>query len=134
MAFKGTFEDRLLIRERINTYSDAAFQCDKELWLANWIEDCTWHALGREFRGKSELRAQWSKIWESMERMAFFTEVGAIDVEGDRAKARCYCREILFFKDGSIRKIVGQYDDKLVRENGEWLFAERSYTVLMTEG
>jgi ketosteroid isomerase-like protein len=134
MAFKGPLEDRLLIRERINTYSDAAFQRDRELWLANWIEDCTWHTLGQDFRGKSELRAQWSKIWETMERLTFFTEVGAIDAQGDRATARCYCREILLFKDGSVRKLVGQYDDELVRENGVWLFARRTYTVLMAEG
>jgi ketosteroid isomerase-like protein len=134
VAFKGPLDDRLVIRERMGAYSDAVFQRDRELWLANWIEDCTWHTLGREFRGKPELRDQWAKIWESLEKMAFFIEVGAIEVLGEKADARCYCREILFLKDGRVRKVVGQYDDMLVRENGVWLFAKRSYTLLMSEG
>ncbi len=133
MAFEGPFEDRLLIRERMGAYSDAVFQRDKELWLANWIEDCVWLTLGQEFRGKPQLRAQWTKIWESMEKMAFFTEIGAIEVRGETANARCYCREILFLKDGRVRKVVGQYDDAMIRDNGVWLFARRSYKLLMAE-
>jgi ketosteroid isomerase-like protein len=127
-------EDRALIRERMGAYSDAVFQRDSELWLANWIEDCAWHTLSQEFRGKVELRDQWAKIWESLEKMTFFTEVGGIEVLGEKARARSYCREILFLKDGSVRKVVGQYDDVLVRENGVWLFATRRYKLLMSEG
>jgi len=134
MAFEGPIEDRLLIRERIGAYSDTAFQCDREAWLANWTDDCIWNTLGQEFRGKSQLRDQWAKIWESLEKMAFFTEIGAIEVHGKAANARCYCREILFLRDGSVRKLVGQYDDALVRDNGVWLFARRSYKLLMSEG
>ena len=134
MAFEGSLEDRLLIRERMGAYSDSVFQRDRELWLANWTEDCTWNTLGQQFCGKAQLSDQWTSIWASLKNMTFFTEVGAIRVQDDSATARCYCREILFLKDGSIRKLVGRYDDALVRENGVWLFSNRTYRLLMTEG
>ena len=36
--------------------------------------------------------------------------------------------------DGSIQKVVGRYEDELVRANGEWLFARRNYQLLADEG
>lgn len=134
MAFSGPLEDRLLIRERMGAYADAAFRADVEAYLACWSEDCTRVWAGSEIRGKPALREQWEKIWLGLEKMTFFVEVGAIEVEGDLAKTRCYCREILFLKGGAVRKVVGRYDDKLRREDGEWLFTRREYALLMDEG
>ena len=31
-------------------------------------------------------------------------------------------------------KLVGSYDDQLVRENGAWKFAKREYSMLIREG
>ena len=133
MGFAGSLEDRQLIRERIDAYADAAFRKDQDAWLANWSEQCVWKVFGAEVRGKEAMRAQWAQIWTMFEHMAFFTQLGAIEVDGDRAKVRSYCREILRLKDGGVRKVVGAYDDEMVRENGAWLFARRDYQVLMNE-
>lgn len=133
MGFSGPLEDRLLIRERMNAYADAAFRADREAWLASWDEDCLWVALGQEHRGKPALRAQWDQLWAGLRKMTFFTEVGAIEAAGDRATARCYCREILVLADGGVRKMVGAYDDELVRRNGVWLFASRRYELFLVE-
>jgi ketosteroid isomerase-like protein len=135
MAFTGPAEDRLLIRERMGAYADAAFRRDMEAWLANWSAEPVWRTWGQEFRGRDALRAQWEQIWTGlkMEKMAFFTEIGAIEVAGDRATARSYCREILQLDGGRIRKVVGAYDDELVREKGVWLFARRDYSLFMDE-
>lgn len=133
MAFTGPLEDRILIRERMGSYADAAFQNDCDAWLDNWVADCIWTGPGFELRGKPALQAQWQAIWATQDAMAFFTDIGAIEVQGDRALARCYCREILALKGGEFRKIVGRYDDELVRQNGQWLFAKRRYSVLMDE-
>jgi ketosteroid isomerase-like protein len=133
MSFEGTIADRQLIRERIDAYADAAFRKDREAWLANWCEDCVWKVFGSEVRGKDAMREQWTGIWTIFEHMAFFTQLGSIEVDGDRAKVRSYCREILRRKDGGISKIIGAYDDEMVREGGAWLFARRDYQVLMDE-
>ena len=66
--------------------------------------------------------------------LACFTEVGAIEVEGAQATARAWCREILFLKGGGVRKVVGVYDDELVRQDGAWRFARRTYRLVMDEG
>ncbi len=134
MAFDGPLEDRLLIRERMGAYSDAIFRRDVEAWLACWTEGGVRAQGGAEHRGKPALRAMWERVWAGLEKMAFFTELGASEVRGEHATARCYCREILFLKDGGIRKVVGVYEDELVRENGVWLFARRDYQLLMDEG
>ena len=41
--------------------------------------------------------------------------------------------EIFQAKDGPVQKIVGRYDDELVREGGAWKFASRRYSVLIRE-
>lgn len=134
MAFVGSLEDRLLIRERYGAYSDACFRQDQAAWLACWTEDCVWRPVGLEFRGAAGLKAGWEQIWAPVDKLAFFSEVGAIEVDGDRATARCYCREILQLQDGGLRKLVGAYEDVLARVNGAWLFVERTYQLLMSEG
>ena len=50
----------------------------------------------------------------------------------DSAAARSYCLEMLKLKDGHTRQLVGEYDDELVRVDGEWLFSHRRYQVAMT--
>jgi len=36
MAFTGPFEDRLEIRELLETYSDAVCKVDADAWAATW--------------------------------------------------------------------------------------------------
>jgi ketosteroid isomerase-like protein len=122
-AFEGPIEDRLLIRERIGAYSDATCRRDVDAWLACWTESGIRVQAGAEHQGKAALRSMWEKVWRHLDKMAFFAEIGTTQVQGDRAVARCYCREILFLKGGAMRKVVGIYHDELVRENGYWLFA-----------
>jgi ketosteroid isomerase-like protein len=131
MSFTGPLEDRILIRERIGTYSDSICRADLDEWLGCWTDDAVRIHDGAEVSGKPELRAFWDMIWSAVEQMGFFTEIGAISVDGDRAVARCYTREIMTFHGGGSMKVVGVYDDELVRERGEWLFARRSYQMLM---
>jgi ketosteroid isomerase-like protein len=134
MSFTGPLDDRLLIRERFGAYSDATFRGDVDAWLANYTDDGVWILMGNPIKGKTALRAKWVELWNHLERMAFFAEIGAIEIDGARAKARSYCREITVYKDGRTRKLVGKYEDDLVRTNGTWLFAQRSYQLLDDEG
>ncbi|MET0704439.1 MAG: nuclear transport factor 2 family protein [Mycobacterium sp.] len=134
MAFIGSVEDRLKIRERLDSYSDAVFRGDVDDYLACWSEDGTRTGSGGECQGKPALREHWHGIFRFLARMTFFTQVAAIEVDGDRATARSYCREILVLRDGDVRKLIGVYDDTLIRADGDWLFARRSYQVILDEG
>ncbi|HWA63293.1 MAG TPA: nuclear transport factor 2 family protein [Caulobacteraceae bacterium] len=133
MAYEGPIEDRLAIRERIEAYSDAVFRRDAEAWIANWAEDCVWSLPGLEVAGRAAIRAAWEGAMQGFALAAFFATPGAIVVESDRATARTYTQEILTLVGGGTRRIVGAYDDALVRENGVWLFSRRAYQILHDE-
>ena len=86
-----------------------------------------------ELQGKDALAGQWDGLWSTLETLAFFAVVGAIEVAGDTARTRGYVRELAVMKEGPAQKIAGRYDDDLVREDGMWKFASRRYTVLIRE-
>ena len=128
--FDGPLEDRLSIRERIDSYSDAVFRRDAEAWIANWSDEAVWRISGSELRGRSQIKSAWIAAMDAFAVVGFFATPGAIRVEGGRAIARVYAQEILVDHNGKVLKIIGVYDDQLVKSAASWLFAERVYTVL----
>jgi ketosteroid isomerase-like protein len=132
MAYSGPAEDKQLIRERFEIYSDAVTRQDVDTYLGCWTADGRRSGSGGECSGKDELRAHWHGIFTVIEQMAFFTQFASLTVDGDRASARSYCLEIMKLKDGTTRQLVGEYDDELVRVAGDWLFSHRRYRVAMT--
>lgn len=134
--YKGAVEDRLAIRERMESYGDAVFRRDADAWIANWAEDGVWHlpSLGIDLTGRPAIRAAWEQAMSAFAMAGFFAVPGAIEINDDMASARSYTQEILVAKDGGgVRKIVGAYDDTLVKRDGQWLFARRAYNVLHDE-
>lgn len=132
--FSGPIEDRLAIREFYAAYSGAAMRQDREAYLDFWSEDGVRAAPDGEVCGKAAIAAHWDAIWQALERMGFFSEVTAIAVADDAATAQVFCREIIVFRDGRVWKVVGRYDDRLVRKDGVWRFARRDYQVMLNEG
>ena len=85
------------------------------------------------FLGIAELEASWPAMWADLKKMAYFTEVAGIEVDGDVAKARCYSRQIMFRKDGGVGKVVGLYRDTLSRRGGIWLYSRREFEFVGAE-
>jgi hypothetical protein len=98
----------------ITPYGECTRTRRRQLWRSSVL----W-TTGGECRGKPALREHWQGIFRVLERMTFFTQIAAIEVTGDRATMRSYCREILPFKGGAIRKLIGVYDDELVRDGDD---------------
>lgn len=130
MPFEGPIEDRLAIRERIEAYADAVFRRDADSWIANWAEDAVWSLPGFEVSGRDNIRAAWLQAMSAFPLAAFFASPGAIRVEGRTAQARVYTQEVLTLADGGLRRIVGAYEDDLVKVDGAWLFSRRDYRIL----
>lgn len=128
--FDGPVEDRLAIRERIEAYSDAVFRKDADAWIANWAEDGVWKLPGIDVTGKAQIKAAWVGAMSNFAVAGFFATPGAIEVRGDHASVRVYTQEVLIDHAGGVRRIIGAYDDELVKTDGAWLFASRAYTVL----
>lgn len=125
--------NRMLIRERYGHYSDAVFQQNKSAWLDCYREDGSWLVFGKQVTGKDQLSQQWDELWHSIDTMAFFSELGAIVLDGDTAKVRSYCHEIVRLKSGDVFKVVAQYSDELTQSDNAWRFAVRDYQVLIRE-
>lgn len=129
----GPLEDRLLIRELFGLYGDASCKGDGTAWLELFAQDCEWNSHMFNRKGKPDLREQWDQLWLAFDKLGFLSEIGWIQVEGDRARASSQAREIIRLKDGTLFKLIGHYDDYLVRENGQWLFSRRNYHPLVEE-
>ena len=127
MRFSGPLEDRLLRRELYGLYADASNRGDAEAWLACFTDDGQWNSHIFRCTGKAELRAQWDALWSNFASLGFLSEIGPIEVTGDTARARSYAREIVRLTSGGLYKLIGAYDDYIVRQNGEWLFSRREY-------
>ena len=133
MTFTGPMEDRLAIRELIETYADAVFRRDADAWSGTWADDARWDLLGHVVEGKDAILATWLGAMDQFEYVAFMSTPGAIDVDGDRAKARVYVFETLKSKGEHLRRVEGAYADKFVRTPDGWRFSERAYTILRDE-
>ena len=133
MQFSGPMEDRLLIRELYGLYADASNRGDPEAWLACFTNDGQWNSHIFQCSGKAELRRQWDQLWANFGSLGFLSEIGPIEVTGDTARARSYAREIIRLTNGGLYKLIGAYDDELVRQNGSWLFSRRNYRPLVEE-
>ena len=127
--FTGPIEDRMQIRDLIDSYTDAVHQRDAAAWADTWTEDALWDLGAGEIKGRANLVAAWVKAMENYSFVAFDGHPGMINVYGARADLRTYTSEFLIGTDGTTTAIKGQYDDRLVKEAGRWRFQSRRYTV-----
>lgn len=133
MPFTGSTEDQLLIRQLYGRYTDASWRGDREEWLSCFTADGRWTSHLFDCTGTDELRATWDGLWKDWDNVAFLTDIGSIEIAGDTAKARSFAREIVQLKNGGIFKLCGHYDDDIVRQDGNWLFASRAYRAVIME-
>lgn len=133
--FSGPEADRLAVRELVDSYSDAVMLRDAapdgrnhaEAWAATWAEDGAWHVRGRCIQGRDAIVAAWIATMESFESVTFLAFPGAIEIDGDEGRVRTHTFEHLLPRGGQPRFQAGLYEDRVVRRDGRWLFAERRF-------
>ncbi len=137
MSFSGSLEDRLAIRELLDTYAHGVNQRSAEIWGSTWAEDSIWNLPVvpgmEEVKGKANIVSGWVESMKLFPFVFMAQSVGSIQVDGDHAVVQSYTAEVAVLEDGTELRPRGQYDDKLSRINGEWLFVQRSFTVLHGE-
>ncbi|HAU01730.1 MAG: nuclear transport factor 2 family protein [Porticoccaceae bacterium] len=137
MAFSGPIEDRLAIRELMDIYSDAVNQRDTALWASTWAEDSSWKLPvipGMEnVVGKENIVNAWQAGMAMFPFIFMSISVGDIQVNGNTATVRAYTTEVGTTLDGTEIRPRGQYDDQLVKIDGQWLFKERIFHSLYGE-
>ena len=144
MAFTGPLEDRLAIRELMDTHAHGVMTKDPEVWGAIWADDAEWFLLDYPdlgaFKGKATIVSGWIESMKAYgldnctRPMIYFMQPGSIEVDGNRANAVAYTIEI-YDDPASGQRVrgTGRYDDELEKREGRWLFTRRSYQVLFAE-
>ena len=130
MTYAGSIEDRLAIRELLETYNDAVFRRDKEAWTNTWAEDAEWVLLGNPISGRDNIVQAWLGAMGTFSYVGFFATPGSIIVSDDTAQTRVYVRETLIETGGNKRSLEGLYEDTCTRIDGKWLFSRRNYQIL----
>ena len=134
MISSGPLEDRLAIRELVESYNDAVMRFDGDAWQANWRDDATWHLPGvGDVTGKENFFPIWQQAMAGFSFVGFFASAGPILVDGDKAHGTWYQQEELHAKDGGKRFVVGRYEDDYIKVDGRWYFQKRIYDVLKSE-
>lgn len=96
---------------------------------ALFTEDGVWHAGGRlgVCRGRDEIRARMAEPTLRFSRHYFVNP--AIEVDGDRARARWELLAPCTLRDGRPAWMAGAEDDEYARVDGLWLHASMNLTV-----
>ena len=126
--FVGSEADRLAIRELLDSYSDAVMRRDRDGWGSLWAEQAIWRFRNSEVSGRAAILEHWSRAMDGFENLWFAAFPGSIVVDGDSAEMRSNTFEYLMPKDGPPRLQAGVYLDRLIREDGRWVFVERHFT------
>lgn len=130
--FAGPLEDRIAIRELIDTYADATSHGDAGLWASLWAEDAEWHFphlpdIGT-ISGRDKLVEMWRGASSAYRNLSIVASPGSTIIDGDTATARVNLIET--YEDADGRAVHGRpsYQDCYVRREGRWLIRRRTST------
>jgi hypothetical protein len=133
--FSGPLEDRIAIRELMESYADAVNRHDRDLMTSLWAVDGHWDLshypeLG-VVSGRDAVMELWASAMPAYPELSFMAMPGMIRVDGDKAEARTYFSEV--YTDpatGKDKRARACYNDKLVKRGGEWQFQERVFGII----
>lgn len=131
-ANAGPLEDRLAIRELIETFSVAAMRKDSALWGSTWADEGSWKidALDQPATGKDNVVAVFDRLMPNIEFVSMSAFPADLVIAGDRARGKAYSQELIYPTAGGQRILVGCSHDEYVKRNGRWYFLARVYETL----
>ncbi|WP_156677680.1 nuclear transport factor 2 family protein [Sphingomonas profundi] len=131
MAFSGPLEDRVAIRELMDTYADAVSRTDAAAWAGCWAEEgalwsITFYPEIGTIEGKAKIVAAWIEAMKTFTGDNFVMTPGSIEADGDRAKVTAWTSEAYDVGE-TIFRDRGYYEDVCVKVDGRWFFKERVF-------
>ncbi len=133
MAFSGSIEDRLAIRELHDSYCDAVLRRDPDDWGALWTEDAVWSLMGTKVNGRENIVNLWNGAMSAFDAVSFLGIPASLEVTGDTATGRYQTHEVLVEK-GVTRMAGGRYDDEFRKVDGQWLYSKRIFNIVAQMG
>ncbi len=128
----GPVEDRLAIRELMETFAVGAMHKDPDIWGETWAEEGSWKlpSMDEPAVGKANVIATFGEKMAYVDYMSMISFPHDLVIEGDRATGKSYCRELIYPKGGEQKVVVGYFDDEYVKRDGHWYFLSRTYNVM----
>jgi ketosteroid isomerase-like protein len=122
-------EDRAAIQHLAQQYADAVMRVDADDWTNTWTEDGAWYLPGMDqpIQGRDVLKPMWTQTMAGYPVVFHWVQPGLIEIDGDTATARFYVQENIKDGDGNTFRVVGVYDDEVVRTDEGWKFKVRNF-------
>jgi hypothetical protein len=136
--------DRLAIRELVDAYAHCADRRDAKGQMALFAEDtrflvymdATAAEPTQELRGRDALAPVFDNL-NTHKATTHFNGQSTVSLDGDRARGESYClaHHVSYGTDEERTIMIAsiRYLDEFVKQDGEWLFAERRLMVDWTE-
>ena len=128
----GSVEDRLAIRELMETFAVGAMRVDLDIWGSTWADEAVWGlpSMEQPASGKANVLASFKEKMAYVDFMSMISFPSDLVFNGDTATGKAYCRELIYPKSGGHMIVVGCFDDKYVKRDGRWYFVSRIYEVM----
>ena len=135
MENSNNLENKLAIRELLDRYCDGVNQRDSEIWGSTWSKNAVWEIPHLEIKneGRDNIISIWSEAMKGYPFVHMIAQPVFIEINGGEATMRSYTLETAVLPDGTEIHQCGQYDDKLILEDGNWKFSHRSFKNLHGE-
>ena len=136
--------DRLAIRELVDAYAHCADRRDAKGQMALFTADTRFIVFmdataaepSQELHGRESLAPVFDNL-NTYTATMHFNGQSTVSLDGDRATGESYClaHHLTVGEDGQRTLMVAsiRYLDEFVKQDGEWLFAERRLMVNWTE-
>jgi hypothetical protein len=126
----SVLEEKDQIRELLAAYCWHYDSAQFEEWIALWADDPVFDIDGTRHSGRDFLVkfTQSATLVNGKPPMKHYIMNDIIEVKADAvtATAKCYLLVVRKQAGGALLAgSAGTYEDKLVKKNGKWLFAER---------
>lgn len=119
--------DELTIRALVGRYADAVNLADADAWGATWADKAEWHILDREVVGREKIVELWRSAMGTFEAVIQLVAQGQVWADDAGGAAGRWTIWEVGRKAGSGTFTVGCYEDRYVREGGEWRFGARRF-------
>jgi len=121
-------ENERQIRALTDSFADSCLSGNVQSFEALWMEDGIWtlaEPLHIESRGRDSIAKLFLKLASGKRFFCQKLHSGIVTISGDTATARWILSENAANHDGSLYQSTAIYDDRLVFEDGRWLFQVR---------
>ena len=117
------------VAELIARYNYAIDHNDFHGWADCFAAEGIFDGMIGRYAAHAELdrfTAEVKKLTATTPHLRHYVTNIQTEINGDEARSRCFLLMTSTSKEGGTKVVIaGEYEDKLVKRNGRWLFTER---------